>query len=73
MEVVFNRWAEIVGATMAARTRPARVDGETLVLVCDEPGVGTHLRYLEADLLRRIAELSGDNRIRRIQLQVEPC
>jgi predicted nucleic acid-binding Zn ribbon protein len=72
MEVVFDRWADVVGPAMAGRTRPVHMDGETLVLVCDEPGVGTHLRYLETDLLRRIAELAGDRRINRIRLQVEP-
>jgi hypothetical protein len=29
VEVVFERWAEVVGEAMAARTRPVAIDGST--------------------------------------------
>lgn len=71
VEIVFNRWREVVGPAMASRTRPARIDGNTLVLTCDEPALVTHLRYLERELLERIAELSGERRVSRIELRVD--
>lgn len=70
VEVVFDRWEEVVGAQMAARTRPVRIDEATLVVGCDEPAVATHLRYLQAQLVERLAQLSGDRRISRIDVQV---
>lgn len=70
VEIVFNRWCDVVGPAMASRTRPARIDGDTLVLTCDEPALVTHLRYLESELLERIAELSGEQRVSRIDLHV---
>lgn len=68
--VVFDRWDEVVGATMAARTRPARIQDGTLVVACDEPAVATHLRYLQTQLIERLAQLSGDRQIHRIEIQV---
>lgn len=70
VEIVFNHWREVVGPTMASRTRPARIDGDTLVLTCDEPALVTHLRYLERELVERIAELSGERRVSHIDLHV---
>lgn len=70
VEVVFERWSEVVGAAMAARTRPARIKGDILVVSCDEPAVATHLRYLESELVERLAKLSGERRIGHIEVQV---
>ena len=68
VETVFERWADVVGDSMAARTRPLRIDGETLVVSCDESAIATHVRYLQAELLERLAQLSGDRRITRIDV-----
>lgn len=70
VEVCFERWDEVVGEAMAARTRPVAIDGETLVVACDEPALTTHVRFLEPQLVARLGELSGDRRIRRIEVRV---
>lgn len=70
VEVVFDRWEEVVGAQMASRTRPARIADGTLIVSCDEPAVATHLRYLQSELVERLAQLSGERRIDRIDVQV---
>jgi hypothetical protein len=70
VELLFDRWGDVVGDAMAARTRPLRIDGETLVVSCDEPAIATHVRYLQAELLERLAQLSGDRRITRIEPRV---
>jgi predicted nucleic acid-binding Zn ribbon protein len=71
VEVVFERWAEVVGEAMAGRTRPVAIDGETLVVRCDDPALTTHVRFLEPQLVGRLAELSGERQITRIEVRVE--
>lgn len=70
VDLVFNHWGDVVGEALAARTRPARLDGQTLVVVCDEPIVATHVRYLETEIIRRITELCGEQRLTRVDLRV---
>lgn len=70
VEVVFDRWAEVVGEAMAARTQPVRIDGDTLVVRCDESAIATHFRYLQVELVERLAQLSGERRINRIEFRV---
>jgi hypothetical protein len=71
VEVVFERWPEVVGEAMAARTRPLTIDRQTLVVSCDEPAVATHVRFLEAQLVARLGELAGERRITRVEVRVE--
>lgn len=71
IEVVFDRWFEVVGASMAARTRPAAIDGETLVVSCDDPALTTHVRFLEPQLVARLAELAGQRHITRVEVRVD--
>lgn len=70
VEVVFDRWSEVVGEQMAARTQPVRIDGDTLVVRCDESAIATHFRYLQVELVERLAQLSGERRINRIEFRV---
>lgn len=70
VEIVFERWSEVVGAAMAERSRPARINGDRLVISCDEPAVATHLRYLSSELVERLAQLSGERRISHIDVHV---
>ena len=71
VEVVFERWPEVVGEAMAARTRPLTIDGETLVVSCDEPALATHVRFLEPQLLSRLRELAGERRVTRVEVRVQ--
>lgn len=71
VEVVFERWADVVGESMAARTRPASIDGSSLVVLCDDPAVTTHVRFLEPQLVARLAELAGERRITRVEVRVD--
>ncbi len=59
VHLVFDRWAEVVGESLAARTRPLRIEGDRLVLAVDEPAMATHVRFLQAELLARLDELLG--------------
>lgn len=62
------RWAEIVGAEVAAHCRPERlVDGE-LVCVAESTAWATQLRLLNRQLLARIAAEVGDGVVTRIRV-----
>ena|SRR5512145_823629 len=71
VEVVFDRWDEVVGDAMAARTRPVAIDGETLVVSCDDPALTTHVRFLEPQLVARLTELAGERHITRVEVRVD--
>lgn len=71
IEVVFDRWRDVVGEAMAARTRPVAIDGEALVVACDEPALATHVRFLEGQFVTRLAELAGSRQITRIEVRVD--
>lgn len=71
VEVVFERWAEVVGDSMAARTRPVSIDGQSLVVMCDDPALTTHVRFLEPQLVSRLAELAGERHITRVEVRVD--
>ena len=71
ISVVFDRWCDVVGEAMAARTRPLTIDRQTLVVGCDEPAVATHVRFLEPQLVARLAELAGERQVTRVEVRVE--
>ena len=56
---VFERWADIVGEGVAAHVQPRSLRDGTLVVVADQPVWVTQLRFLEADVLRRLTEVAG--------------
>jgi predicted nucleic acid-binding Zn ribbon protein len=66
---VFARWDETVGAQVAAHARPVKLDGERLIVEVDESGWATQLRFLESDLLDRLATVTGE-RLAGIDLRV---
>ena len=70
---VFDRWSEVVGETMAARTRPASGSMvDVLVIATDEPAMVTHIRFLEPELLARLEALLGPGRVTALDLRVGP-
>ena len=70
VELVFGRWAEVVGGVLASRTRPVALEQATLVLEADDPAVVSHVRWLEQDLLVRLDELLGAGRVRAVEVRV---
>ena len=72
VHLVFDRWDEVVGDALAARTRPLRIDGGRLVLAVDEPAIATHVRFLQGELLARLEALLGPGRVTALDLRVGP-
>ena len=59
MGSVFGRWAEAVGEAVAAHVTPVKLDGSKLVVEVDDPAWATQLRFLEAMLKQRLADVAG--------------
>jgi predicted nucleic acid-binding Zn ribbon protein len=66
---VFGRWAEIVGADLAAHTKPDTfADGE-LAVIADSTAWATQVRLLAPQLVRRLAAELGDGTVRRVKVR----
>ena len=70
LDSVFTRWAEIVGADVAAHSRPVSIDGETLVVSVDDSTWASEVRWLENELISRVAEVSGSDRVSQLTVRV---
>ena len=69
MGSVFGRWAEIVGADLAAHTRPESfADGE-LAVTADSTAWATQVRLLASVLVKRLNEEVGDGSVRRVKVR----
>ncbi len=66
---VFGRWEEIVGAAMAAHTRPGSfTDGELLV-IADSTAWATQVRLLAATLVHRLNTELGNGTVTRVRVR----
>lgn len=69
MGSVFGRWAEIVGADLAAHTEPdSFADGE-LAVIADSTAWATQVRLLAPVLVRRLNAELGDGSVRRVKVR----
>ena len=66
---VFGRWAEVVGAEVAAHTRPGAFEDGELVVVADSAAWATQVRLLAPQLLRRLGAELGAGTVRRVRVQ----
>lgn len=70
LTAVFNGWTDVVGEAVARHCRPLSLRGNVLVVGADEPAWAAELRWLEADLLARLAEVIGPDRLSSIEVVV---
>jgi predicted nucleic acid-binding Zn ribbon protein len=69
MGSVFGRWAEIVGADLAAHTQPdSFADGE-LAVTADSTAWATQVRLLAPVLVKRLNAELGDGTVRRVKVR----
>jgi len=66
---VFGRWPEIVGAEMAAHTRPERLDGDELVVIADSTAWATQVRWLARDLIRTLNAELGSGTVAAVKIR----
>lgn len=70
VQLVFNRWDEVVGPVLAERTWPLSLEDGRLQLAADDPAVVSHVRWLERELVQRLDELLGAGRVTGIDVRV---
>ena len=70
LDVVFREWGSIVGPDLADQTRPGSIDGDLLTVHAADPAWANEVRWLEAELVQRLAETTGTDRIQRVQVRV---
>lgn len=68
---VFGRWPELVGATVAAHTRPVSLRDRRLLVVADDGAWATQLRFLGDDLIARIHDQVGRDEVREVVVKVD--
>ena len=67
---IFADWAEIVGDQIAEHARPHALRERTLVVAVADPAWATQLRFLETELLGRIAAATGSDEVTSIEVRV---
>lgn len=65
---IWAEWADVVGATIAAHAKPARLRRGVLVVVVDGPEWMQELQFHKRDLCTRLNERLGTAAVREIYL-----
>ena len=66
---VFGRWAEIVGAQVAAHVTPETFDDGELVVLADSPAWAAQMRLLAPQVLKRLGEELGAGTVRHVKVR----
>ena len=66
------RWPEIVGGAVAQHATLRAIRGATLTIAVDSGAWASQLRYLEADILARVASIVGDGVVDTVRVVVVP-
>jgi predicted nucleic acid-binding Zn ribbon protein len=66
---VFGRWAEIVGADLAAHTTPETLKDGELTVSADSTAWATQLRLLASQLVKRLNAELGDGTVLRVRVR----
>ena len=69
---LLKRWPEVAGESLAAHVRPTALHASTLVVAVDDPAWATQLRYLQTDLVSRVADVLGTGRVTELRVVVRP-
>jgi predicted nucleic acid-binding Zn ribbon protein len=70
MEIIFTRWAEVVGAELADHVHPVRVHGDVLVIRADHPAWVTRAR-MDSEHIVAAARGLGDTTVQRIEVVLQ--
>jgi predicted nucleic acid-binding Zn ribbon protein len=57
--LIFGRWEELVGSSVASHVRPVRLAAGTLIVSADHPAWATQVRHLAPEILERVAAEFG--------------
>jgi predicted nucleic acid-binding Zn ribbon protein len=65
---VFGDWKRVVGADVASRSRPVKLEDGELTVEAETTAWATQLRLLAPSLLQRIASVVGHNVVRKLHV-----
>lgn len=65
-------WSQVMGAAVAAHTRPGRLNGDELIVFVDSSVWLSELHRSKARMLANLQKAFGKNRIRGLRLQLDP-
>lgn len=71
VSAVFGRWSDLVGATVAAHSRPVSLRGGRLLVIADDGAWATQLRFLTGDLIARIHDQVGREEVHEVVVKVD--
>lgn len=69
---IWDIWEAAVGPGIAANARPAAFKGDILLLHVSNSSWLHHLRFLENELVAKVNQSLGGERIKTIQLKIGP-
>jgi predicted nucleic acid-binding Zn ribbon protein len=72
IELIMDRWSEIVGDAAGAACAPVKVSNGVLTVRTDDAIWGTELRWLEPTIIERIAELDEGTIINSVKVVIRP-
>ena len=67
-----SRWAEVVGDVLGAHAQLRSLRDGVLTIVVDGGAWATELRYLEHNVLERVAQVTGRRAAREVRIVVGP-
>ncbi len=67
-----TEWPKVMGTTVAAHTRPGRLNGDDLTVFVDSSVWLGELHRSRARMLANLQKAFGKNRIRTLRLQIDP-
>ena len=70
VNTVFSCWAEIVGSDLSPHCRPVSIKAETLLIEAENSTWASELSWLQKDLISRVIQVTGSNRISKVQIRV---
>ena len=69
---LIRRWPDVVGDHLATHCKPVSLRHGVLTIAAAEAAWGAQLRWLEADLRRRLDDVLGPAAVTRIAVRVRP-
>ncbi len=70
---VLDQWSEVVGPAIAGASEAVALEGHTLVVKVADGGWASQLRWMERDLLAKLAAAVGDGVVERLEVRVRPA
>jgi predicted nucleic acid-binding Zn ribbon protein len=72
MKQLVDHWPEILGAQVAQHATLQNLRDDTITISVGSGAWATQLRYLEADIVHRVAEVIGSDAINHVRIVVDP-